>query len=244
MKKFFMSLFLLSSMVTLGEVNIYGPGGPAPVFKEIIEIIRKDKGQKINLKVGPTNTWLSEAKENGDLIFSGSEYMMNDFSKKLNNINEPSIRALKLREAGILVRKNNPKKIKSLNDLGKKDINIIVVDGAGQISLWEDLIGRKKDIIFLNNIRTNIKYFAGNSALATKKWKEDKNIDAVIIWKPWEKRFEDSSFIEIDKENKIYRPVSIALTEEGRKKVEVNEIYNEILSDKFDKIWKKHGWIK
>lgn len=66
-------------------------------------------------------------------------------------------------------------------------------------------------------MRETIKYFAENSVLATKRWKENESMYVVIIWNPWEKRFENSNFIEINKKNKIYRPVSIALIEEERK---------------------------
>lgn len=242
MTKKYLSLFFLTSIIALGEVNIYGPGGPAPVFKEISEKIMSEKKEKINLKVGPTGSWIEQAKNNGDLIFSGSEFMMSDFTNKLKDIDKSSIRAIKFREAGILVRDKNPKKLKTINDLAKENVNVIVVDGAGQISLWEDMVGKTKDISLINKVRKNIKYFAPNSALAVKRWEEDESVDAVIIWKPWEKRFENSNFVELDDENKIFRPALVALTEQGNKNPEAKRMYNEILSSKYDDVWKKYGW--
>ena len=126
--------------------------------------------------------------------------------------------------------------------MAKENVNVIVVDGAGQISLWEDMVGKTKDIPLINKVRKNIKYFAPNSALAVKRWEEDESVDAVIIWKPWEKRFKNSNFVELDDENKIFRPALVALTEQGNKNPEAKRMYNEILSSKYDDVWKKYGW--
>lgn len=52
MTKKYLSLFFLTSIITLGEVNIYGPGGPAPVFKEISEKIMSEKKRKNKFKSG------------------------------------------------------------------------------------------------------------------------------------------------------------------------------------------------
>ena len=48
---------------------------------------------------------------------------------------------LYVRPAGILVRKDNPKKIKSFDDLTRSGVRIVDVNGAGQLGLWEDLAG-------------------------------------------------------------------------------------------------------
>lgn len=242
MKKLILGLFCLSALNAMAVVNIYGPGGPAPVFKEIVE--NSPNSKDINLQFGPANKWMDSAKENADIIFSGSDFMMNTFAGKLEDIDTSTIKAVRIREAGILVRDGNPKKIKSVKDLAKKGVNIIAVDGAGQISLWEDMVGKSKDIKLLNEVRGNIKFFAPNSALALARWKEDPSIDAVIIWKPWEKRFTGSKFVRVEKENRIYRPASVALTKKGQNNPEAKELYNKILSDDFNKIWDKHDWIK
>lgn len=242
MKKLIIGLFCLSALTAMAEVNIYGPGGPAPVFKEIVSNVQNNKN--INLQFGPTKKWIESAKENADIIFSGSDFMMNGFSNELSDIDKSSIKAIKIREAGILVKKGNSKNIHSIKDLAKKDINIIVVDGAGQISLWEDMVGKSKDVDLLNKVRTNIKYFAPNSAMALSKWEEDKSIDAVIIWKPWEKRFKESKFISVEEENRIYRPALIALTKKGENNAEAKELYEKILSKQFDNIWEKNNWMK
>ncbi len=243
MKKSYIGLMILSS-VAFGQVNIYGPGGPAPVLNEITKELNKTENKNIILKFGPAGKWMEEAKQNADIIYSGSEYMMNSFASKLSDLDFSTIKAVKLRESGILVRKENSKNIKSIKDLAKDDVNIIVVDGAGQISLWEDIVGKEQNVELLNKIRNNIKYFAPNSALATKHWKENKNIDAVIIWKPWVKRFENSMYVETTKDTKVMRPASIALTKKGKNNPDAVSVYNDILSSKFDKIWENNGWMK
>lgn len=244
MKKQCILLFGILSMLTFAEINIYGPGGPGPAINEIVEVIKKEKNYDINLKIGFLDMWMSEAEKNGDIIISGSQYMMNNFAEKLQNIDKKTITGIKFREGGILVREGNPKNIKSVKDLGKENIKILVMDSLGQISLWEDIVGKENDIDLINKVRQNINCFSKSGAKAIKKWTEDKTIDAVIIWKPWQDRFKNSSFIELDRNNKVLRPSMISLTEQGKNNPEAVEIYKEILSNKYDEIWEKHGWYK
>ncbi|MGL4687872.1 MAG: substrate-binding domain-containing protein [Fusobacteriaceae bacterium] len=236
--------FLLISSLSLSDVNIYGPGGPAPVIKEISNKISEKESINIKTEAGPLDNWKEKAIENADIIIGGSEFMMNQFIDNLKNIEEKTIQPLKIREAGILVRKNNPKKIKSIKDLGKEGINVMVVDGAGQISLWEDMVGKNKDLKLLQNVRKNIVLFAKNSGIAKKTWLEDKNIDAVIIWKHWEKEINDSKFISVEDKNKMYRPALISLTKKGVLNKEAKKIYDLMLTDNYDEIWEQKGWIK
>ena len=58
---------------------IYGPGGPAPAMKEAAAEFEKMAGVKVEMSAGPTPKWLEKAKNDADLIFSGSETMMTDF---------------------------------------------------------------------------------------------------------------------------------------------------------------------
>lgn len=60
--------------------------------------------------------------------------MMDSFIKTMpNQLSSNDVNVLNIREAGIIVRPNNPKNIKSFDDLLKKGIKIMVVDGAGQV---------------------------------------------------------------------------------------------------------------
>jgi accessory colonization factor AcfC len=101
---------------------------------------------------------------NADLIFSGSEEMMSDCQIALQGSIDPAtIVPLYLRKAAILVRPGNPSHIKGLEDLMKPGHRILVVNGAGQKGLWEDVVGRRGDIASVTKFRANIATVALNS---------------------------------------------------------------------------------
>ena len=130
-----------------GPVHVYGPGGPAPAMKEAAANFAAKRGVKVEVVAGPTKDWLAQAKGDGDVIYSGSETMMSDFMVALDGQIVPSgVEPLYLRRSTILVRKGNPKRIKALQDLMKPGHSVLVVNGAGQNGLWEDMAGRPGDI--------------------------------------------------------------------------------------------------
>ncbi len=165
-------------------LRAYGPGGPAPAMREAAKVFGDKKGITVEINAGPTPTWKDRAMKDADQIFSGSEYMMTDFVQKdlPNLIDTSTIRTLYLRPSAILVRPGNPKGIKGVKDLAKQGVRILVVQGAGQVGMWEDVAGRTGDVKFVDGVRRNIGSFAPNSAEAKKLWSSDLRL--VPIRKP------------------------------------------------------------
>jgi hypothetical protein len=60
----------------------------------------------------------------------------------------------------------------------KSGHRILVINGAGQQELWEDVAGRLGDIGTVRALRSNIVKVAGNSAQAKQAWTDDNSIDA------------------------------------------------------------------
>lgn len=224
------------------EVTVFGPGGPAPAMKAAAAEFTKKTGIPVSVTAGPTDKWSADAASKGDLIFSGSENMLDNFIDKFSL---QEIKALYLRPAAILVRKGNPKRIKGLTSLFQKDINIMVVQGAGQVGLWEDLVGRTENVNNINLIRKNIKFTAKNSALALAAWKEDASLDAWIIWNHWHLQNQDiSDMVKIEDKYNIYRATSIGFTSKGLQNEAAKEFYNYLDSPEAEKIFKTFGWQK
>ena len=132
-------------------LHVYGPGGPAPAMKEAAAAFEKKSGIKVEVTAGPTPQWIEKAKSDADIIYSGSETMMTDFVFALDGrIAHSEVHPLYLRPLSILVRPGNPKKITGLNDVLAPNMKILVVNGAGQNGVWEDMAGRKGDINTVN----------------------------------------------------------------------------------------------
>lgn len=228
------------------EINIYGPGGPAPVLKELALMYEQKTGEKVIVTAGPATAWMEEAQAKADIIYSGNSAMMDTFVNKFKGkISAEKIEVLNIREAGIIVRPNNPKKIKNFKDLLRKDVKIMVVNGAGQVGLYEDMAlkhGKRENLIAL---RKNIKVFAENSKLAVESWNNDASIDALIIWKHWANTIgkDKAEFVRSGKSSVIYRASEIAITNDSPNKDKARDFINFIKSQEAQKVWEEKGWI-
>lgn len=222
-------------------VKIYGPGGPLGPIKELAEQFTNETGIKVEVTAGPEAKWIDQAKQDADIIYGGSEYMLTDFM--LNHpgiINEKTRTELYPRAAGILVRKGNPKKIQSLEDLTKNGVNIVDVNGAGQLGLWEDLAGRKG---LIPGISSNIVISVKSSAEAIDLWKTNSKYDAWITYESWHYRLSDvTELVQFPDEDTLYRGTPISITSNTNNKKEAKQFIDYLKSDVSHQVFQKWGW--
>lgn len=227
-------------------LRAYGPGGPAPAMRDAAKAFGEKKGIKVEINAGPAPKWKDQALKDADMIFSGSEFMMTDFVQKTlpKLIDTSTIRTLYLRPSAILVRPGNPKNIKGVKDLTKSGIKILVVQGAGQLGMWEDVAGRTGDVKLVDGVRKNIAFFAANSAEAKKLWGGDPSlVDAWMIWNIWQKENPTAAdLVATEPENTIYRSCGIAVTNRSPHKALVKEFADFLTSDSGKAIFAKWGW--
>src|SRR3569623_163744 len=196
---------------------VYGPGGPAPAMKEAASAFEKVTGNKVEVTAGPTGQWLTKAKTDADIIYSGSETMMTAFVNALEGqLSHFDVTPLYLRPMAMLVRPGNPKGVKGFKDLLQPGLKILVVNGAGQNGVWEDVAGRKGDIESVKALRKNIVAYTGSSADAKKVWTEQTNIDVWLIWNIWQVSTPKlADVVAIEPEYAIYRDAGVAATNRG-----------------------------
>jgi accessory colonization factor AcfC len=227
-------------------IKAYGPGGPAPAMRDSAKAFGAKTGITVEITAGPTPSWKDQALKDADLIFSGSEYMMTDFVRKdlPGLIDASTIRTLYLRPSAILVRPGNPRGIKGVRDLARPGIKILVVEGAGQVGMWEDVAGRTGDVRLVDGVRRNIGFFAANSAEAKKIWNSDASYDAWLIWTIWQKESPASAdVVETEKENTIYRSCGVAATNRSQHRAIFRDFADFLQSKEGQGIFRKWGWI-
>lgn len=226
-------------------VRVYGPGGPEPAIREAAEVFGRAHSVRVEVVAGPTPKWIARAKADADVIYSGAEFMMSDFIRDMEGrIEEDSVTPLYLRPSAILVRPGNPKKITGLEDLLKPAMKVLVVQGAGQTGLWEDVAGRRGNIRTVRAFRRNIVFFAANSAEARARWNERKEIDAWLIWNIWETANPDlADVVPLSEEDRIYRDCGVALTRQGKAKAPAREFVDFLQSREGERIFARWGWI-
>ena len=220
---------------------VYGPGGPLKPIEECGIIFSKRNGIPVKVIAGPEVKWIEEAKKNADLVFGGAEYMLTQFKMQHPGLMDSTTRTeLYKRGAGILVRPGNPKKINSLKDLTKPNINLLEITGAGQLGMWEDLAGKQN---LIGGIQKNIKGAFSNTALAIDAWKLDNKFDAMIIFSSWHKRLKEvSQLINIPISQTVYRGTPIAITTITDQKHEALLFIQFLLTNEGHQVFKKWGW--
>ncbi len=239
-------LFGWSCSASAADVlHVYGPGGPLPAMKEAAAAFGKKQGVEVMVTGGPTRNWLENAKRDGDLVYSGSEHMMTDFIDALSDQIDPlTVMPLYLRPSSVLVRPGNPKGIRGLRDVAKPGTNILVVQGAGQTGLWEDMVGRTGDIEFLRAVRKNIRNYATDSGKAKEAWISDKSLDVWLIWNIWQVSNPDlAQAVPVEKEFVIYRDAGIAYTRRGKDKPAARQFVQYLQGAEGAHIFAKWGWM-
>lgn len=226
---------------TRPRIDVYGPGGPLGPMKECAETFSKQRHVEVVVTAGPESQWIERAKTDADIIFGGAEYMLTEFALKYPNLVDAKERTeLYPRAAGILVRKGNPKKIRSLNDLTRSGIRIIDVNGAGQLGLWEDMAGSKG---LIPGIAKNIALSVRTSAEAIEKWKQMPELDAWITYESWHYRLKDETdLVSLPPSEKIYRGTPIAITKTAENTWIAQEFVKFLQSAEGHGIFQKWGW--
>ena len=119
----------------------------------------------------------------------------------------------------------------------------MVVNGAGQNGLWEDVAGRLGDIATVKAFRANVVRFAANSAEARQAWVDDRTIDAWLIWSIWQVANPTiAEQVQVEPEYRIYRDAGVALTIRGGAKPEARAFAAFLASAEGAAIFRRWGW--
>ena len=234
---------------------VYGPGGPLPAMKDAAAAFERETGVHVVVTGGPTGPWLAKARADADVIFSGAENMMTDYVTQLGDtaggaaphpgrIDESTIEPLYLRPAAILVRKGNPRHIRRFEDLLRPGVKVLVVQGAGQSGLWEDVAGHRGDIADVRAFRRNIGAVAANSGAAKSQWTNDPSFDAWLIWNIWQVANPTlADVVPLSRRWVVYRDAGVALTVKGATRAAARRFAAFLRSPAGARSFARWGWL-
>lgn len=222
---------------------VYGPGGPLTPMQEAAERFGKAHGVKVVVTGGPEAKWVEKAQQDGDVVYGGAEYMLSQLAMKHPALVDRGTREeLYVRPSGVLVRKGNPKRIRTLEDLTRPGIQILDVQGAGQLGMWEDMAGEAR---LIDGIQKNISAVVGNSGEGVERWKSTPELDAWIIFESWHYRLkEQTDLVRLPESQRVYRGTPVALTTFSDEKELAREFIRYLKSAEGEAIFAKWGWSR
>jgi accessory colonization factor AcfC len=230
------------------QVRAFGPGGPAPAMRAVAEAFRAAHGVPVEIVAGPTPGWAGRFAAEADMLFSGAEYMMDDFVAQFREALDPATRTtLFLRPSAILVRRGNPRRITGLRDLLARppaEARILATGGAGQVALWEDIAGRTGDIALLRAMRERIVLVAPNTGAAQQEWRsKPAAYDVWLVWNHWQIAApEHADLVEIEEPFRIWRASGTVLTKAGAAREEVRRFAAFLAGPEGVRIFGRFGW--
>ena len=232
----------------LAPVRAFGPGGPGPAMIAAAAAFRAATGIVVEVTAGPTPAWAGRVVTEADIIFSGAEYMMDDFMTQFRETLDAGTRTtLYLRPVALLVRKGNPRRITGLRNLLSRppsEARVLATGGAGQAALWEDVAGRTGDIELLRTMRQRIVLVASNTGAAQQEWRSKPDAyDAWLVWNHWQIAApEHADLVEIEEPFRIWRSTGTVLTQRGVVREEVRRFAGFLASPKGTRVFHSLGW--
>ncbi len=179
---------VLNGEARAASLAVYGPGGPYPAICQCAEIFGARQGVAVDVQFGEPAKQADQAAKNGDVYYTGAEYMMDDFIRDYPTLlDESAIIYPAARRVGIIVRQGNPKGVKSLGDLAAPGMRILDVS----LENMADLRGKA-------NANTTVFVVTGRQGFTA--WKTHNNLDAWVTYKTWAEQLDpgEGEFIPID----------------------------------------------
>ena len=142
--------------------------------------------------------------------------------------------------AGILVRKGNPKKIRTLADLTQEGISLLVIQGPDQGALWEGLAERQS---LIQDIRKRIGAAVSTNTEAVEKWKTMTELDAWITFESAHYSLKDvADLVRLPGEERICRGTPVVATHFYKNKEVARRFIDFLKTDDCHTLFRKWGW--
>lgn len=214
-------------------LRAYGPGGPHHAVSECAELFRERYGITVGvIKASPLEL-SRRLKEDGDVYFTGAEYMLDDFAEEYSDIiDAATVVALHPRQVGIVVRKGNPHGIMGVECLGKKGIVLM----AANLEEMEPFLSPDGT----DAAKVSMRVHTGREGV--KAWREQGRIDAWLTYRSWHHELKDEAeFVEIPWDQ-ARRHTMAAITLGTPNREAALQFLEFLQSPEARDIFVKHGW--
>ena len=215
-----------------------------PVMGKIITLYQEKTGVEVIVQYGGSGTLLSQMKLShmGDIYLAGSPDFM-EKAKKEKIVDPASIKIVAYLIPAINVQKGNPKKILSLRDLARKDVQLVIANpptvcvGLYAVEVFET--NKLTDLI-----KPRIKSYT-ESCEKTANLIALGGADAVMGWEVFAKWAPDKIETILLKPEEIPRIsyIAIAVSTFAKNKKRAEDFVNFVVSSAGKKEFKEKGYL-
>ncbi|NQU20910.1 MAG: molybdate ABC transporter substrate-binding protein [Candidatus Nealsonbacteria bacterium] len=219
--------------------RLYCGAGIRPPVAELVEKFEQEHGVTIKVDYAGSEVLLSRIKLSGkgDLYMPGDVHYVEQAKEAgLIATSEPVCYFVPV----ILVQKDNPKKIHTLDDLTRADVKV----GLGDPKVCA--IGRKASKIFVKNEideeKVNVKYRSATVNNLGTQIKLDV-LDAVIVWGATAAYFAaDAEVVTIPPEKNVISKVAVGVLKSAKHPELARKFVEFITSERGQAVFKKHHY--
>ena len=214
-------------------LHAYGPGGPYQPMKACGDRFAEVTGAGVVTTKGVPASWIGQAREDGDLIYGGADYMLVDYDRECPGLLDMNaVVNLYPRRVGLIVRKGNPRGLETVDDMGRGGLRVLDV----QLEKMEAFQSAARSA---GTIACSV--VTGEEGRAA--WLSDRGLDAWVTYRSWHATMADETdFLPILGPAAVLRSTPVALTRLTAQR-ELTRAYVEFLrSGEAHAIFRSFGW--
>ncbi|WP_292460426.1 molybdate ABC transporter substrate-binding protein [Methanothermococcus sp.] len=226
-------------------ITILCGAGLMKPMNELVKNFEEKTGAKVHVHYGGSAELFGVLSTTGGDVFIPGAYKYTKDAMDRGLVLNDTVKNITYHVPTIAVPKGNPKNIKSLNDLTKPGVKIVIGDpkacAIGKVAknlfeknhIWKNISKNKNIIMETPTANQLLIYIATNQA------------DAAIIWEDmttWAQSKGKIDVIEIPKNENIIKTIPTAVAAKSKNPKLAKEFNDYISSDEAKTIWKKWGF--
>jgi accessory colonization factor AcfC len=223
------------------DLWVFSAGAVAPPLQEAINQFETLENVTCRFTAGKPEALLKGIRDiqKGDIISCGAEYV-HDEAEDMGVLIEGTRRSLGYRRSVIIVGRDNPKNIHSLEDLCKEGMRVGVAVGGCLKGVWDDVFSKVR---LTEKVRGNIVEHADACGSLMGLIHSDR-VDAVIGWNAFKNVWpETCEAIELPESLQVYRSTAVQTISYSQNRELSGKLIDFLTSPEGRKIYEKYGWI-
>ena len=223
------------------DLWVFSAGAVSPPLQEAVRQFETQEGITCKLTVGAPEALLKAIRHNqkGDVISCGAEYV-HDEAEDIGVLIKGTRHSLGYRRSVIIVDRDNPKGIESLEDLCKDNIRVGIAVGGCLKGVWDDVFSKAG---LTERVRSNIVEHAHTCGSLMGLIHSGK-VDAVIGWNAFKNVWPDTcDAVELPRDLQVFRSTAVQTIYYTKNQQLSDKLITFLTSPEGREIYKRHGWL-